>query len=124
MHEAIGKRTTRPRTVPGLVAIDPARRGPASLFVIEQGQPPSEDAGRALNFGPGLPLDATTGQLEVAHFGGLDIWATVGDNLRWRWTTMAPTPSLNERRPREARCQSVRGLLRYEPDAVARAGAA
>jgi len=33
-----------------------------------------------LKFGPAFRY-ATTGQLEVADFGGIDIWCIVGDNL-------------------------------------------
>ena len=39
-----------------------------------------EDIETALKFGPAFRY-ATTGQLEVADMGGLDIWCTVGDNL-------------------------------------------
>ena len=48
--------------------------------LIEKGIALPEDIDKALKFGPAFRY-ATTGQLEVADMGGLDIWATVGDNL-------------------------------------------
>ncbi|XSC48228.1 3-hydroxyacyl-CoA dehydrogenase family protein [Bradyrhizobium sp. RDT10] len=48
--------------------------------LIEQGVADAADVDTALKFGPAFRY-ATTGQLEVADFGGLDIWLTVGDNL-------------------------------------------
>jgi 3-hydroxybutyryl-CoA dehydrogenase len=48
--------------------------------IIEQGIAAPEDVDRALKFGPAFRY-ATTGQLEVADMGGLDIWCISGDNL-------------------------------------------
>ena len=82
MHEAIGKRTVKVlKDVPGLVA-NRIQQGVARevFWLIEQGIASAEDVDRALKFGPAFRY-ATTGQLEVADFGGLDIWAAVGDNL-------------------------------------------
>ena len=39
-----------------------------------------KDIDKAIKFGPAFRY-ATTGQLEVADMGGLDIWCTTGDNL-------------------------------------------
>ena len=47
---------------------------------MEMGAAEAKDIDIALKFGPAFRY-ATTGQLEVADFGGLDIWSIVGDNL-------------------------------------------
>ncbi|HBH12480.1 MAG TPA: 3-hydroxyacyl-CoA dehydrogenase [Clostridiales bacterium] len=69
------------KDVPGLVA-NRIQQGVArevfSLIEMEVASP--EDIDKALKFGPAFRY-ATTGQLEVADMGGLDIWCTVGDNL-------------------------------------------
>ena len=69
------------KDVPGLVAnrIQQAvAREVFSLIELEVATP--EDIDKALKFGPAFRY-ATTGQLEVADMGGLDIWCIVGDNL-------------------------------------------
>jgi 3-hydroxybutyryl-CoA dehydrogenase len=48
--------------------------------LIEQGAASPEDIEKALKFGPGF-RSATTGMLEVADMGGLDLWCAVEDNL-------------------------------------------
>jgi 3-hydroxybutyryl-CoA dehydrogenase len=49
-----------------------------SLIEMEVAEP--ADIDRALKFGPAFRY-CSTGQLEIADFGGLDIWKIVGDNL-------------------------------------------
>lgn len=82
LYERIGKQTVRVlKDVPGLVAnrIQQAvAREVFSLIEMEVATP--DDIDKALKFGPAFRY-ATTGQLEIADFGGLDIWAQVGDNL-------------------------------------------
>ncbi|MCQ4635793.1 3-hydroxyacyl-CoA dehydrogenase NAD-binding domain-containing protein [Anaerovorax odorimutans] len=69
------------KDVPGLVANRIQQGVAREVFsLIEQGIASPEDIDRALKFGPAFRY-ATTGQLEVADMGGLDIWTTVGDNL-------------------------------------------
>lgn len=51
-----------------------------AFWLIQNGVAEPTDVDKALKFGPAFRY-ATTGQLEVADFGGLDIWCTVGDNL-------------------------------------------
>ncbi|MQT15375.1 3-hydroxyacyl-CoA dehydrogenase family protein [Segnochrobactrum spirostomi] len=82
LHTAIGKETVKVlKDVPGLVANRIQQGVAREVFsLIEQGIAAPEDVDRALKFGPAFRY-ATTGQLEVADFGGLDIWLTVGDNL-------------------------------------------
>jgi 3-hydroxybutyryl-CoA dehydrogenase len=82
LHRAIGKRTARVRKdVPGLIANRIQQAVAREVFsLIEQGVGDAVDIDTALKYGPAFRY-ATTGQLEVADFGGLDIWLTVGDNL-------------------------------------------
>ncbi|MBV1756673.1 MAG: 3-hydroxyacyl-CoA dehydrogenase family protein [Dethiosulfatibacter sp.] len=69
------------KDVPGLVANRIQQGVAREVFsLIEMGVASPEDIDKALKFGPGFRY-ATTGQLEVADMGGLDIWCTVGDNL-------------------------------------------
>jgi len=82
MFRAIKKQTVKVlKDVPGLVA-NRIQQGVAreAFSIIEQGIAAPEDVDIALKFGPAFRY-ATTGQLEVADFGGLDIWCVVGDNL-------------------------------------------
>ncbi len=82
LYQSINKQVVKVlKEVPGLVAnrIQQAvAREVFSLMEMEVASP--EDIDRALTFGPAFRY-ATTGQLQVADFGGLDIWCTVGDNL-------------------------------------------
>jgi 3-hydroxybutyryl-CoA dehydrogenase len=82
LYAKIKKQTIRIRKdVPGLVAnriMQGVAREVFSLVENEVAAP--EDIDRALKFGPAFRY-ATTGQLEVTDFGGLDIWCVVGDNL-------------------------------------------
>jgi 3-hydroxybutyryl-CoA dehydrogenase len=82
LHLAIGKRTAKVlKDVPGLVANRIQQAVAREVFsLIEHGIAAAADVDTALKFGPAFRY-ATTGQLEVADFGGLDIWLTVGDNL-------------------------------------------
>lgn len=77
-----GKRTVKVlKDVPGLVANRIQQAVAREVFsLIEMGVAEPEGIDNALKFGPAFRY-ATTGQLEVADMGGLDIWCTVGDNL-------------------------------------------
>lgn len=69
------------KDVPGLVANRIQQGVAREVFsLIEQGVASPADIDKALKFGPAFRY-ATTGQLEVADMGGLDIWCIVGDNL-------------------------------------------
>lgn len=50
------------------------------FFLMENGVGSPEDIDAALKYGPGF-RSATTGILEVADMGGLDIWCAAEDNL-------------------------------------------
>jgi len=82
LYAGIRKQTVKVlKDVPGLVA-NRIQQGVAreAFSIIEQGIAAPEDVDKALKFGPAFRY-ATTGQMEVADFGGLDIWCIVGDNL-------------------------------------------
>lgn len=82
LYISIKKQTVKVlKDVPGLVANRIQQGVAREVFsIIEQGIAEPADVDKALKFGPAFRY-ATTGQLEVADFGGLDIWCTVGDNL-------------------------------------------
>lgn len=77
-----GKKTIRVlKNIPGLIANRIQQGIAREVFsLIEMKAASAEDIDAALKYGPAFRY-ATTGQLEVADFGGLDIWCTVGDNL-------------------------------------------
>ncbi len=82
LYRKIGKRTIRvKKDVPGLVANRMQQGLAREVFsLVEQGVASAEDIDRALKFGIAFRF-ATTGLLEVADRGGLDVWAVVGDNI-------------------------------------------
>ncbi|SMC47103.1 3-hydroxyacyl-CoA dehydrogenase family protein [Sporomusa malonica] len=82
LHASIKKQTVKVlKDVPGLVANRIQQGVAREVFsLIEMGVAEPADIDKALKFGPAFRY-ATTGQLEVADFGGLDIWSIVGDNL-------------------------------------------
>jgi 3-hydroxybutyryl-CoA dehydrogenase len=82
LFASIKKQTVKVlKDVPGLVANRIQQGVAREVFsIIEQGIAEPADIDKALKFGPAFRY-ATTGQLEVADFGGLDIWCIVGDNL-------------------------------------------
>lgn len=82
LYRSIGKRPARVRKdIPGLLANRIQQGIAREVFsLMAMGAADPEDIDTALKYGPAFRY-ATTGQLEVADFGGLDIWCTVGDNL-------------------------------------------
>ena len=82
MYLSIGKQPVKVlKDIPGLIANRIQQGVAREVFsLIEMGAAEPEDIDRALMYGPALRY-ATTGQLEIADFGGLDIWCAVGDNL-------------------------------------------
>lgn len=82
LHAEAGKQPVKvKKDIPGLIAnrlLHALAREAFYLMEIEAAPP--EDIDRALKYGPGF-RSATTGILEVADMGGLDIWCTVEDNL-------------------------------------------
>lgn len=69
------------KDIPGLIANRMLHALAREVFsLIEQKAASPEDIDNALKFGPGF-RSATTGMLEVADMGGLDLWCAVEDNL-------------------------------------------
>ncbi|WP_099468641.1 3-hydroxyacyl-CoA dehydrogenase family protein [Konateibacter massiliensis] len=82
LYRSIEKRPAKVRKdIPGLLANRIQQGIAREVFsLMEMGAADAKDIETALKFGPAFRY-ATTGQLEVADFGGLDIWCKVGDNL-------------------------------------------
>jgi len=82
LYKSIEKRPAKVlKDIPGLLANRIQQGIAREVFsLMEMGAAEPQDIETALKFGPAFRY-ATTGQLEVADFGGLDIWCTVGDNL-------------------------------------------
>jgi 3-hydroxybutyryl-CoA dehydrogenase len=82
LYKSIKKQTVKVlKDIPGLIANRIQQGIAREVFsLIEMGVATPDDIDRALKFGPAFRY-ATTGQLEIADLGGLDIWCTVGDNL-------------------------------------------
>lgn len=69
------------KDIPGMIANRMLHALAREVFyLIETGAASLEDVEKALKYGPGF-RGATTGILESADLGGLDIWCTVEDNL-------------------------------------------
>ena len=82
LYRAIKKQVVKVlKEVPGLVANRIQQGVAREVFsLMAEGVASPDDIDKALMFGPAFRY-ATTGQLQVADFGGLDIWDIVGDNL-------------------------------------------
>lgn len=82
LYRSIDKRPAKVlKDIPGLLANRIQQGVAREVFsLMQMGAADPEDIDTALKFGPAFRY-ATTGQLEVADFGGIDIWCTVGDNL-------------------------------------------
>lgn len=82
LHTLSGKKPVKVlKDVPGLIANRMLHALAREVFfLMESGVASPEDIDQALKYGPGF-RSATTGMLEVADMGGLDIWCTVQDNL-------------------------------------------
>ncbi len=121
MHAAIGKRTVKVlKDVPGLIANRIQQGVAREVFsLIEQGVASAEDVETALTFGPAFRY-ATTGQLEIADFGGLDVWAAVGDNLLAVMDASQQASPLLRRKVAEGRLgvKSGQGFFTWDADSV------
>lgn len=82
LYRTIEKRPAKVlKDIPGLLANRIQQGIAREVFsLMEMGAADAKDIDTALKYGPAFRY-ATTGQLEVADFGGLNIWCTVGDNL-------------------------------------------
>ena len=122
LYASIKKQTVKVlKDVPGLVA-NRIQQGVAreAFSIIEQGIADPIDVDKALKFGPAFRY-ATTGQLEVADFGGLDIWCIVGDNLLPAMDSSTQANNLLRQKVAEGKLglKSGEGFFRYEPEQVA-----
>ncbi len=122
LYESIGKQTARVlKDVPGLVANRIQQGVAREVFsLIQNGIATPEDIDKALKFGPAFRY-ATTGQLEVADFGGLDIWCVVGDNLlKAMDNSQEANPALRDKvKEGKLGLKSGEGFFAYPPDKVA-----
>jgi len=82
LHVKAGKKPVKVlKDIPGLIANRLLHALAREAFhLMEIGAASPEDIDNALKYGPGF-RSATTGILEVADMGGLDIWCAVEDNL-------------------------------------------
>lgn len=121
LHQAIGKRTAKIlKDIPGLVANRIQQAVAREVFsLIEQGAADAADIDTALKFGPAFRY-ATTGQLEVADFGGLDIWLTVGDNLLAAMDASREASPLLRRKVAEGKLgvKTGEGFYKYDDPAI------
>ena len=119
LYASINKQTVKVlKDVPGLVA-NRIQQGVAreAFSIIEQGIADPIDVDKALKFGPAFRY-ATTGQLEVADFGGLDIWCIVGDNLLPAMDNSTQANNLLRQKVAEGKLgiKSGEGFFRYDAD--------
>lgn len=121
LYKSIGKQTAKIlKDVPGLVANRIQQGVAREVFsLIEQGIASPEDIDIALKFGPAFRY-ATTGQLEVADFGGLDIWCVVGDNLLKAMDNSTQANPLLHEKVAEGKLgiKSGEGFFRYPADKI------
>lgn len=122
MFKSIKKQTVKVlKDVPGLVANRIQQGVAREVFsIIEQGIAAPADVDKALKFGPAFRY-ATTGQLEVADFGGLDIWCTVGDNLLQVMDHSQCANKLLRQKVEEGKLgsKSGEGFYKYDKDKLA-----
>ena len=119
LYASINKQTVKVlKDVPGLVA-NRIQQGVAreAFSIIEPGIADPIDVDKALKFGPAFRY-ATTGQLEVADFGGLDIWCIVGDNLLPAMDNSTQANNLLRQKVAEGKLgiKSGEGFFRYEAE--------
>lgn len=94
LYKSIRKQVVKVlKDVPGLVANRIQQAIAREVFALmEMGVAAPEDIDRALTFGPAFRF-ATSGLLQIADFGGLDIWCIVADNL---WKVLSNATSAPE----------------------------
>jgi len=119
LYASIKKRPIRVlKDVPGLVANRIMQAVAREVFsLLEQGVAAPSDIDRALKFGPAFRY-ATAGQLEVADFGGLDIWCLVGDNLLKQMDNAPGANKLLRQKVSAGKLgvKSGEGFYKYDPD--------
>lgn len=121
MYAKIKKQTVKVlKDVPGLVANRIQQGVAREVFsIIEQGIAEPADIDKALKFGPAFRY-ATTGQLEVADFGGIDIWCIVGDNLLKVMDNSQEANPLLRQKMKEGKLgiKTGEGFYKYSPEEI------
>ena len=121
LYRSIRKQPIRVlQDIPGLVANRIMQGVAREVFsLLEQGVAEAGDIDKALQFGPAFRY-ATTGQLEVADFGGLDIWCIVGDNLLKVMDHSQSANKLLRQKVSEGKLgvKSGEGFYQYDPATV------
>jgi len=104
------------KDVPGLVANRIQQAIAREVFALmESGVADAKDIDKALTFGPAFRF-ATSGLLQIADFGGLDIWCTVADNL-WKVLSNATSaPQILREKVRQGKLgvKTGEGFFNYE----------
>ena len=122
IYTVIGKQTVKVlKDIPGLVANRIQQGVAREVFsLIENGVAEAADIDKALKFGPAFRY-ATTGQLEVADFGGLDIWCVVGDNLLKEMDNSKEANPMLRRKVQEGKLglKTGEGFFTYPPQELA-----
>jgi 3-hydroxybutyryl-CoA dehydrogenase len=121
MYLKVGKQPVKVlKDIPGLIANRIQQGVAREVFsLIAMGAASPADIDKALKFGPAFRY-ATTGQLEVADFGGLDIWCTVGDNLLTVMDNSTQANELLRQKVAEGKLglKSGEGFFRYPPEQI------
>lgn len=119
LYASIKKQTIKVlKDVPGLVA-NRIQQGVAreAFSIIEKGIAAPEDVDKALMFGPAFRY-ATTGQLEIADMGGIDLWYLVSDSLLKHIDNSVNASQLLKQKWEEGKLglKSGEGFYKYSPE--------
>ncbi len=119
LYESVDKRVVKVlKDIPGLIANRIQQGVAREVFsLIEMGAAEPEDIDNALKFGPAFRY-CSTGQLEIADFGGLDIWAVVADNLLPHMDNGTSANSILRTKVQEGKLghKAGEGFYKYEAD--------
>lgn len=121
LYKSIDKQVVKVlKEVPGLVANRIQQAIAREVFALmELGVASAEDIDKALTFGPAFRF-ATSGLLQIADFGGLDIWCVVAENL-WRELSNATSaPEFLKQKVREGKLgiKTGEGFFKYDPKQI------
>jgi 3-hydroxybutyryl-CoA dehydrogenase len=121
LYKSVGKNIVKVlKDVPGLVANRIQQGVAREVFsLIEMGVAAPQDIDNALKFGPAFRY-CSTGQLEIADFGGLDIWAIVGDNLLSEMDNSRQANRLLHEKVKSGKLglKSGEGFYQYAPEEI------
>lgn len=121
LYKSIKKQVVKVlKEVPGLIANRIQQAVAREVFsLMEMGVGTPEDIDNALKFGPAFRY-CSTGQLEIADFGGIDIWKIVGDNLLPEMdNTTQANPLLTEKvNSGKLGVKNLEGFYKYDPETI------